>query len=105
MYPGEQAQEPDYEEYQMDPEMEDKMWEDAISRWGTQKPKNDTGESWTSWVLVRKDRIPEEYTNEEIVCRFFHCYDRGPGRAFGHEPIYKIVGNKMLIKQFCGLDI
>jgi hypothetical protein len=72
------------------------------------------GETWTHYAVFSlaeivaihgptwsddwKDDVAAELTG-------WTSFYRGPGRAFGDGPNYKIFGRKVLVPQFCGLDV
>lgn len=59
---------------------------------------------WIEWALFHKDQVPED--DYEII-GLLDCYRvyRGPGQFFAHEACIRRVGKRVLVQQFCGLDI
>ena len=63
----------------------------------------DTGEgSFISWCLLE----PTKETDTEILDELdMDSYYSGPGGAFGHAPCVWRTSTRILVTQFCGLDI
>ena len=75
-------------------------------------------ESCLAWALYHKSDVQDAlnrlesdedgwYTERDLMFEIsgWHAYYRGVGRAFAHEPYYKVTRNYVLIKQQRGLDI
>ena len=63
------------------------------------------GESWYNWVLYDKKEV-EGMDDDEIISMsgMIHYYG-GPGQVFSEAGYVKRVGKRVLVKQYCGLDI
>jgi hypothetical protein len=66
-------------------------------------------ESSYAWALYHVDDLPSYFDLEgEDLAYYLTGWARhysGPGRSFSHDPYYRKVGKKILVKQFRGLDI
>ena len=72
------------------------------------------GESGYRWILFPIDFFREEdgslpakddIWDEAAWHSGFSEFYRGPGLSFGHSPSVRITRTRVLVKQYCGLDI
>jgi hypothetical protein len=68
------------------------------------------GESWTEWWVLTFDTAAEAEAAVAAGDVAYYCgnpgpYYGGPGRTFLREPFEKLVGRRVLVTQYGGLDI